>query len=335
LGRATADRTGEPADLRRPLTAWYRANARDLPWRTADRTPWGVLVSEVMLQQTPVARVLPVWTDWLQRWPGPAALAGVEPGEAIRHWGRLGYPRRALRLHQAAGRIVEAFGGQVPRRYDDLRTLPGIGGYTAAAVASFAFGARHAVVDTNVRRVQARLVTGVALPAPALTSAEQRLADALLPRTGAATATWNVAVMELGALVCTARGPACEECPVSEHCAWRRAGSPAYQGRPHPVQAWAGTDRQVRGRLLQALRDSAGPLSGRELVRACPPEGLRDPAQRDRCLDSLVADGLVEPLSGDRYRLPAGPRPVVTLRPPGKSPRNRKPPLGGATRDQV
>jgi A/G-specific adenine glycosylase len=312
LGRATAEPilrgevpAGATSDLRRRLTAWYRANARDLPWRAPDRTPWGVLVSEVMLQQTPVARVLPVWTEWLHRWPEPPALATAEPGAAIRHWGRLGYPRRALRLHQAAGRIVEAFDGQVPRSYEGLRTLPGIGGYTAAAVASFAFGARHAVVDTNVRRVQARLVTGVALPAPALTSAEQRLADSLLPSTGAAAATWNVAVMELGALVCTARAPACGQCPVREQCAWRRAGSPPYDGRPHPVQAWSGTDRQMRGRLLQALRDSTDPLSGPELVRACPPEVLRDPGQRDRCLDSLVADGLVEPLSRGRYRLPA------------------------------
>ncbi len=257
-----------------------------------------------MLQQTPVARVLPVWTDWLRRWPAPAALAAAAPGDAIRHWGRLGYPRRALRLHDAARAMVERHDGQVPSSYADLLALPGVGSYTAAAVASFAFGARHAVVDTNVRRVQARAVSGVALPAPALSAAEQRLAEHLLPSADDAVAPWNVAVMELGALVCTARAPRCTECPLRERCAWVLAGSPAYDGKPHPVQAWHGTDRQVRGRLLAALRDSDRPLRAAELLRAVPDSSLRDPAQRERCLDSLVADGLVEPLGADEFRLP-------------------------------
>jgi A/G-specific adenine glycosylase len=270
-----------------------------------------VLVSEVMLQQTPVARVLPVWIDWLQRWPDPASLAAAPPGEAIRHWGRLGYPRRALRLHQAATQIVERHEGRVPSSYMELLALPGIGGYTAAAVASFAFGGRHAVVDTNVRRVEGRAVSGVALPAPALTAAEQRLAEALLPPPepdrpgGGSVAAWNVAVMELGALVCTARNPHCQHCPLRDRCAWLLAGAPPYHGRAHPVQRWHGTDRQVRGRLLQALRESPGPLRRDDLEAVCPTETLRDVGQRDRCLDSLVADGLVEPLPGGRWRLPA------------------------------
>jgi A/G-specific adenine glycosylase len=263
-----------------------------------------VLVSEVMLQQTPVARVLPVWTEWLARWPTPAALAAAGPGEAIRHWGRLGYPRRALRLHAAATVMVERHDGRVPSAYPDLLALPGVGGYTAAAVASFAFGDQYAVVDTNVRRVQARMVNGVELPAPALSVAEQRLAEQLLPARAAATARWNVAVMELGALVCTARAPRCGQCPLRADCAWLAAGSPPYDGPSHPVQAWHGTDRQVRGRLLQALRASRRPVSAAGLVAACPTETLRDPAQRDRCLDGLVADGLVEPLPRGRYRLP-------------------------------
>jgi A/G-specific adenine glycosylase len=257
-----------------------------------------------MLQQTPVARVLPVWRDWMRRWPDPAALAATASGEAIRAWGRLGYPRRALRLHQAATVLTERYGGKVPASYDGLRELPGVGGYTAAAVASFAFGARHAVVDTNVRRVLARAVAGEALPAVALTAVDQRRAEALLPADGDRAAGWNVAVMELGALVCTARAPRCAGCPLAAHCAWRQAGSPAYAGRPRPVQRWDGTDRQVRGRLLQTLRDSSRPVRASDLERACPAASLRDPGQRERCLDGLVADGLVEPLPGGRLRLP-------------------------------
>src|SRR3954470_7118450 len=134
---------------------WYADNARDLPWRRPDVSPWAVLVSEVMLQQTPVARVVPAWQEWMQRWPTPADLAAEPAGEAVRAWGRLGYPRRALRLHTAARAIVEQHGGEVPASYDDLRALPGVGDYTAAAVATFAHGRRHVVLDTNVRRVLA------------------------------------------------------------------------------------------------------------------------------------------------------------------------------------
>jgi A/G-specific adenine glycosylase len=289
--------------LAAPLLRWYDANARDLPWRSADATPWGVLVSEVMLQQTPVARVLPVWTAWLTRWPEPADLAQVAAGEAIRDWGRLGYPRRALRLHRAATQVVERHGGQVPSSYGDLLALDGVGAYTAAAVASFAFGARHAVVDTNVRRVQARAIGGDALPAPSLTAAELRRAAELLPRRDAAVARWNVAVMELGALVCSARAPRCPECPLRPTCAWVAAGSPPYRGRPRHSQAWHGTDRQVRGRILAALRASADALPGERLQAVAALEPPAD-GQARRCLDALVADGLVEVVGADRYRLP-------------------------------
>ncbi len=170
-------------DLHTRVLDWYADHARDLPWRAADRTPWGVLVSEVMLQQTPVARVLPQWLAWMERWPTPSDLADAAPGDAVRAWDRLGYPRRALRLHAAAVALRDEHGGEVPDDHAQLLALPGIGSYTAAAVASFAFGQRYAVVDTNVRRVHARAVTGAAEPATALTAAEQRLAVALLPTT--------------------------------------------------------------------------------------------------------------------------------------------------------
>lgn len=286
--------------LHAPLLQWYADARRDLPWRHPGCSPWGVLVSEVMLQQTPVARVLPVWTRWMSLWPTPTALAAASPGEAVREWGRLGYPRRALRLHAAATAIRDEHDGEVPADEGTLRTLPGIGDYTAAAVAAFAFGRRATVVDTNVRRVHARAVTGLALPAPSLTRAEVELATALLPGPDADAATWNVAVMELGALVCTARAPRCGDCPIASRCAWRRAGYPPYDGPPRRGQAWEGTDRQCRGRIVQALRDSPGPLPG-TVLRALWP----DAAQHGRCLDALVHEGLVEPLDGERFQLPS------------------------------
>jgi A/G-specific adenine glycosylase len=278
---------------------WYAVHQRDLPWRRPDRSPWEVLVSEVMLQQTPVVRVLPVWQRWMSLWPTPTALADAAPGEAVREWGRLGYPRRALRLHAAAVAIRDEHAGVVPSEEPALRTLPGIGDYTAAAVAAFAFGRRSTVVDTNVRRVHARAVTGAALPAPSLSRAEVELASTLLPEDDGRAAAWNVAVMELGALVCTARAPRCDDCPLAAVCAWRLAGSPAHDGPPRRGQAWQGTDRQCRGRMVQLLRDSSEPVAGNRLRAVWPEE-----AQRDRCLDALVAEGLVEPLDGDRFRLP-------------------------------
>ncbi|WP_162795007.1 A/G-specific adenine glycosylase, partial [Nonomuraea lactucae] len=207
----------EPNLLHAPVLEWYEANARDLPWRAVGATPWGVLVSEIMLQQTPVVRVLPVWHEWMERWPVAEALAAEPPGEAVRHWGRLGYPRRALRLHACARAITEEHAGEVPSDHATLLSLPGIGEYTAAAVASFAYGGRHAVLDTNVRRVFARAVRAEEYPPPATSAAERRLAETLLPELGAAR--WGVAVMELGALVCTARTPRCADCPIAAACA--------------------------------------------------------------------------------------------------------------------
>lgn len=290
--------------LQREVLAWYAVNGRELPWRRADTTPWGVLVSEFMLQQTPVARVEPVWKVWMDRWPEPRDLAAEAPGEAIRAWGRLGYPRRALRLHAAASAITRDHGGHVPADLDQLLALPGVGEYTAAAVASFAFRQRHAVLDTNVRRVFARIVDGAEHPPPHLTSAERAAAQRLLPADDRTAATWAVATMELGALVCTARAPRCDSCPVSGLCSWNRSGRPAHAGPPRRAQAYAGTERFVRGLLLAVLRDADEPVDGELLATAVPDGVLRDPGQRERCLDSLVADGLVEPLEHHRFRLP-------------------------------
>ena len=319
---SNAENRREPPlpQTREAVLTWYREHSRDLPWRAPDRTAWGVLVSEIMLQQTPVVRVLPVWRQWLDRWPTPAALAAAPPADVVRAWGRLGYPRRALRLHAAAQRIRDVHGGQVPGEHAELLALPGIGAYTAAAVAVFAFGQRHTVVDTNIRRVEARLFSGRALPARSLTAAETRLADSVLPEDVAESVAWNQAVMELGALVCTARSPQCGQCPVRDECAWVAAGSPAAEETPRG-QAWHGTDRQVRGAIMAVLRSAPGPLpepllltdlSGSEELAAehpAPPAVVVDqlaalwrlPApveQRRRALAGLVADGLAAQQDG-------------------------------------
>jgi A/G-specific adenine glycosylase len=288
----------DAAELRERILGWYDEHARVLPWREPSATPWAVLVSEVMLQQTPVARVLPVYEQWLDRWPEPADLSAVPAGEAVRAWGRLGYPRRALRLHAAAGAIVERHGGRVPDRYEELIALPGIGDYTAAAVASFAFGRRHVVLDTNVRRVLARTRDGVEPPASAPTRAERERAAELLPDDDRTAAAWAVASMELGALVCVATAPRCETCPVHDLCRWRAAGYPAHSG-VRRTQRYDGTDRQCRGRLLAVLRDSHVPVPRRTLETAWPVD-----EQRDRCLQWLVDDGLVARVAADAYALP-------------------------------
>ncbi|MFJ8230424.1 A/G-specific adenine glycosylase [Streptomyces sp. NPDC094448] len=298
-GPAGEPSASDAASLHSPVIAWFDEHARDLPWRRPDAGAWGVMVSEFMLQQTPVSRVLPVYEQWLARWPRPADLAADPAGEAVRAWGRLGYPRRALRLHGAAQAIAERHGGDVPSDHAQLLALPGIGEYTAAAVASFAYGQRHAVLDTNVRRVFARASTGIQYPPTATTAAERKLARALLPDDEATAARWAAASMELGALVCTARGEDCGRCPIAAQCAWRLAGKPAHQGAARRGQTYAGTDRQVRGKLLAVLRASREPVPQAALDTV-----WHEPVQRARALDGLVADGLVEPLDGGLYRLP-------------------------------
>jgi A/G-specific adenine glycosylase len=288
------------AVLHERVNSWFDDSGRDLPWRRADCSPWGVFLSEVMSQQTPLSRVEPVWREWMERWPTPTDLAAASPGDVVRAWGRLGYPRRALRLHEAATVMVARHDGEVPRDHEELLALPGVGAYTAAAVSCFAFGTPEVVIDTNVRRVLARTLEGKALPHLTLNRAESDLARAAMPADRHAANTWNVAVMELGALICVARGPRCEECPVADLCAWNVAGRPAYDGPPRRGQAWHGTDRQVRGEILRRLREAHASLPLRRLA-----DGGADPGQVMRCLDSLVADGLLEPLERQHYRLPA------------------------------
>jgi A/G-specific adenine glycosylase len=295
--------TGEPdpvceGGLHRQVIDWFVDNSRPLPWRAAGTTPWGVLVSEVMAQQTPVARVAPVWQEWMRRWPTPADLAAATSGDAVRAWGRLGYPRRALRLHAAAVEITRDCQGRVPDDLDVLRALPGVGEYTAAAVAAFAFGQRHPVVDTNVRRVLTRAILGRAAAAPTLTRAEMNLARGALPAERSEAASWSVAVMELGALVCTARSPDCSRCPIEPSCRWRLRGSPADDGPPRRSQPWHGSDRQARGRLLAVVRESRSPVPLTRLDVA-----WNSPEQRDRALESLLDDGLLV-RRGDRVGLP-------------------------------
>lgn len=286
------------ADLHERILDWFEVNRRALPWRE-DPGPWRVMVSEFMLQQTPVSRVLPVFDAWLERWPTPADLAREPAGEAVRAWGRLGYPRRALRLHAAAVEITERHGGQVPGTYEELLELPGVGDYTAAAIVSFAHARRAVVLDTNVRRVFARTVDGVQYPSTSVTRAERDLATSLLPESDADAARWAAATMELGALVCAARSPRCDACPVADLCAWRSAGYPEHDGPVRRRQAWDGTDRQCRGRLMAVVRDATEPVTKDELDRVWP-----DAAQRERCVDSLLDDGLLD-LTGDgRFTLP-------------------------------
>lgn len=313
----------KPARFRAEVIAWFDSHGRDLPWRDPDCSAWGVLVSEVMLQQTPVKRVLPHWTEWMRRWPTPSDLAAEPSGEAVRAWSGLGYPRRALRLHACAQELDAHHDGRVPADHEQLLNLPGIGEYTAAAVASFAFGIPATVVDTNIRRVQARAVTGHALPEKSYTRAEAALAHRLMPDTSTEAGIheanrWNAASMELGALVCKARTPLCEQCPVQRDCAWIAAGRPQPHYRPKG-QAWEGTDRQVRGAMMAVLRDAEAPV-GAELLTdvgqgsATAPgaesalaslHGLAaDGEQRRRCLAGLLADGLASD-AGDGITLPA------------------------------
>lgn len=278
------------------VLTWYDAHARDLPWRRPGCSAWGVLVSEVMLQQTPVVRVFPAWERWMERWPTPADLAAASQADAVRAWERLGYPRRAKRLWECARALVDEHGGEVPADADALLALPGVGEYTAAAVASFAFGRRAVVLDTNVRRVIGRAWSGAPLPGPSVTRAERDLAARVVPDEASDAARWAVASMELGALVCTARAPRCEDCPLATRCVWFAAGLPGLAEAPRRTQAWHGTDRQVRGRIMALLREADGTLNvvGRAVLEDV------DPGQLDRCLDGLVIDGLIALIDAER-----------------------------------
>jgi len=284
---------------------WFARAARELPWRgtsAGDIDPWAVLVSEFMLQQTQASRVIPLFEAWMERWPKPSALAAEEPGEAVRAWDRLGYPRRALWLHRAAVEIAEQHDDRVPSDIETLLSLTGIGPYTARAVASFAFAERHPVVDTNTRRVLARLVHGrAAAGAPKAGDLDDM--ELLLPADPVRARSFNAAAMELGATVCTARAPLCDSCPVAAWCEWRGSGYPD-NAPTRPRQATlAGSDRQVRGRIMALLRRASGPVTRSDALVAAAEGGVRDEDQPRRAFESLVSDGLLVELDG-HVRLP-------------------------------
>lgn len=297
--RPDVDNASVP-DIATPLISWFRQEARDLPWRRPGFPAWGTLVSEIMLQQTQVARVVPRLEAWLTRWPSPADLAASPPADAVRAWDRLGYPRRALALHAAATVIANEHGNVVPRDVDALLALPGIGDYTARAVAVFAYGDRHPVVDVNVRRVLKRALLGQGEPGPAKAKDDLPLMESVLPADRDEAAATNAAVMELGALVCVSRSPACDACPIADRCAWRAAGYPDHDGPRAPKQAkFAGSDRQVRGLVMAELRASDVPVARSEIELVWP-----DAAQRDRALASLLRDGLAVGDDTIGYQLP-------------------------------
>jgi A/G-specific adenine glycosylase len=289
-----ASRMHIPAD---ELLEWYDRSRRDLPWREPGVSAWQILVSEFMLQQTPVARVLPIWTEWVRRWPTPSATAAASAADVLRAWGKLGYPRRAKRLHECATVIARDHGDVVPDDVETLLSLPGIGSYTARAVACFAYHQRVPVVDTNVRRVVARAVHGRADAGAPSAARDHADISALLPNDETAP-RFSIALMELGATVCTARTPRCGLCPLGD-CGWRHTGYPPAQGPARRGQTYAGTDRQVRGRLLDVLRARDSPVTRAELDLAW----LTDSRQRERALDSLLVDGLVTRTADGRFAL--------------------------------
>ena len=279
--------------LEKPIVSWFKKNKRDLPWRTT--SPWGVMVSEYMLQQTPVNRVLPKWIEWMERWPTPADLAEATPAQVITAWGRLGYPRRALRLHAAAQIIAEDFNNEVPSDEITLQSLPGIGQYTAAAIAAFAFDQRTLVMDVNIRRLLTRLIDGNEHPRPAPTTRERAARLTLMPTKNAHV--WAAATMELGAIVCTSSNPKCELCPVISECNWRKNGYPK-SDLIRKSQDWHGTDRKCRGTIVQALRENES-LTENAIKKLWP-----DESQVERALITLLEDRLIQSIPRTRYRLP-------------------------------
>ena len=281
------------SSLHQPVLSWYKKNKRDLPWRKTDA--WGVLVSEIMLQQTPVARVLPIYIEWMKRWPTPAALAAATPAQIITAWGRLGYPRRALRLHECAKVISAKYKGRIPDTQSELRELPGIGDYTSAAIIAFAFEGRSLVLDINIRRVFARAIDGIEIPPSAPTKSERNERQDLIPAKN--PHVWAAATMELGALICTAKKPKCGQCPLADQCIWRSLDYPV-SDQPKRTQSWHGTDRQCRGVIVQALRENPA-LKKKEILQ------LWDvPSQVEKALLSLLEDGLVVEQKGQRFSLP-------------------------------
>ena len=275
------------------ITSWFKKNKRDLPWRKSDA--WGVLVSEFMLQQTPVNRVLPAYEAWMKRWPTAASLAKATPAEVITAWGRLGYPRRALRLHECAKEITHNFKGKIPESQAELRELPGIGEYTAAAITAFAFEKRSLVLDINIRRLFARLFDGVETPTQSATKVEKSRYEELIPKKD--PHLWAAATMELGAVICTSQSPKCGICPVASVCTWRSLDYPK-SDIVKRRQSWHGTDRQCRGTIVQALREN-------EVLTKSQITQLWDvPSQLEKALLTLLDDGLIESRGKNKFSLP-------------------------------
>ena len=277
---------------------WFQENSRDLPWRAKHTSAWQVLVSEIMLQQTPAQRVAPAYLAWIERWPDASALASASPAEVLRQWDRLGYPNRAMRLHQCAKKVMNDFGGELPSDYDGLIALPGIGDYTASAILAFAHNKRSVVLDTNIRRVLMRVWNGEERPPQSVSAIERALADELTPEKDREAALWSAAVMEFGAVICTARNPQCDRCFIAHQCHWFAAGKPKNTVAVRS-QKFAGTDRQVRGKLMAVLREASSSVPKSQLDAV-----WSDHQQRERALDGLVSDGLVEVMRSGRYRLP-------------------------------
>lgn len=291
----------DPAVITTAIGNWYLENARDLPWRDPTLSAWDILLSEIMAQQTQVARVVPIWQRWRQLWPTPADLADAPTSLVLTEWSNLGYPRRALRLQECARIVTTQYDGQVPRTYAELIALPGIGEYTAGAVLAFAYGQRALVLDTNVRRVIARVFQGQQFPKPSLTVAEKQFAATLIPEDDAGGSLWAKASMELGATLCTARSTQCEICPVVDLCKWRAEGYPADEyATQRKTQKFAGTDRQVRGLIMAQIRSATEPVLQHHLDLVWP-----SPEQLGRCIDSLLTDGLIE-IDRERFTFPTG-----------------------------
>lgn len=282
----------------RSLLAWWAEHGRDLPWRHT-RDPWAVLVSELMLQQTQVARVVDRWPRFLDRFPTPAACAEAGVAAVVDEWAGLGYNRRAVFLHRAAERCVSDHDGRLPATLEELLALPGVGDYTARAVLVFAHGLDVGLVDTNAGRFVARALAG----RPLARREAQAVADAAVP--AGAGWEWGQAVFDLGAAVCTKREPACARCPVAEHCAWNIAGRPSPDpiagsaGISAPQSRFHGSDRQGRARLVDALR--RGTVADGDLAAAMG--WPHDPGRAARVAATLLADGLATRDEG-RWTLP-------------------------------
>ena len=278
------------------LPHWFAAHQRDLPMRAQGVSDWGTLIFEIMSQQTPISRVQPIWLEWMERWPTPADLAAASSADIIVAWANLGYPSRALRLKACAAAIVEKHDGEVPLTMKELTLLPGVGTYTASALLAFRHGVRVPVLDTNVRRVLVRFLDGREFPPHTTPSkAETMRADALLPEDGHRAAEVSLSLMEFGALVCTQLSPSCDECTISNNCAWALAGYPKDEKRPTP-QPYVGTDRQARGRIMKALRtahfEGKEGLTKRRILDVARIDG-GDRYQPSRVYRALLKDGMI------------------------------------------